>query len=263
MTRQSTPVDVDMAPPTANDAIQQVDERSTRCSASAGERETLEDLPRDSATALTSASSVPARSRVRGPTSNGGAPPFIPATRNSASRNERASTRPLFGSSSATSATDREKRAAAELTDVDVFRQFEYLEDFKLLVCKSHGYAVRNVKRHLEEQHPETKTVNKAAVVRLAGLEIQDPKSVHLPTSPVAPFASLTPPVSGFSCGGTDGECDFVSTSSCNMSRHWKAAHGQGVGRERLKHRKEVELQSFSPPKNQARWFVVDSGIVF
>jgi hypothetical protein len=65
-------------------------------------------------------------------------------------------------------------RARARLTDVDVFRQFEYLEDYKLLICKSHGYAIRNVKRHLEEQHLETKVVNKSAAARLTRLEIHD-----------------------------------------------------------------------------------------
>jgi hypothetical protein len=107
-------------------------------------------------------------------------------------RNEE--TRRQFGSSSTTSATDRETRAVAELTDVDVFRPFEYLEDFKLLVCKLHAHAVRNVKRHLEEHHPEIRAVNNAIAVRLASLKIQGIKPVHLPTSTVTPFASLAPP---------------------------------------------------------------------
>jgi hypothetical protein len=77
---------------------------------------------------------------------------------------------------------------------MDGFRQFEYLEDFELFVCKSHGYAVRNVKRHLEEQHVETKTVNKAATARLTRLEIHDPRAVEIPATPMAPFASLSPP---------------------------------------------------------------------
>jgi hypothetical protein len=111
-------------------------------------------------------------------------------------------------------------RAAAELTDVDVFRQFGYLEDFKLLVCKSHGHAVRNVKRHLEEQHVETEIVNKAAIARLTALEIHDPRAVEVPITLIAPFASLSSLVNGFLCGSEGGKCAFLSINDQSISRH-------------------------------------------
>lgn len=155
---QSTPVDVDTTPPMAHDAIEQRHVRSnTQCSDGAEECDILQDdLLGDSTPVPTSTSSMPAQSRIRSSECNEGSPSFTPVTRQNASRDEQVPTRRLFGPSKKTFATDREVRAAAELTDVDVFRQFEYLEDFKLLVCKPHGYAVRNVKRHLEEQHRET-----------------------------------------------------------------------------------------------------------
>jgi hypothetical protein len=93
-------------------------------------------------------------------------------------------------------------RVPAQFTNVDVFRQFEHLEDYKLLVCKSHGYAICNVKRHLEEQNLETKIVNKSAAARLTRLEIGDPRAIELPEAPLTPSASLSPPVSGYICGG-------------------------------------------------------------
>jgi hypothetical protein len=136
------------------------------------------------------------------------------------SRDKRAPTRQLFGSIQETFARDREMRAAAELTDVDMFRQFEYLEDFKLLVCKSHSHAMRNVKRHLEEQHIETEIVNKAATARFTALEIHDPRAVEVPITLIAPFASLSPPVNGFLYGGKDGKCAFLSTNDQSISRH-------------------------------------------
>jgi hypothetical protein len=255
-TLQSTQMNVGMCPPTADDTMELVSVRSaTPRLAGADEYETLENLPRDSATALTPVSSMSVSLRVWNPTSIEEPPISTPAIRN----DDQVSTRRLSAAPGATFARDQETRAGAELTDVDVFRQFEYLEDFKLLVCKSHGYAMQNVKRHLEERHRETKAVNRAATVRLTGLEIHDLRAVKLPAISMALFYSLSPPISGFFCGGEDGNCRFLSMNEQAMSRHWKTVHGSSKGRERLKHRKEVELQSFTPIKGHSRYFVVDS----
>jgi hypothetical protein len=108
-TLQPTPVDVDMAPPTADDAVEQVSVRSTTpCSARVGESETLEEIPRDSVTALAFALSMPARSRVRSSRSVGRDTSPTSATRQPASRDERAPTRRLFSSSKKKFATDWE-----------------------------------------------------------------------------------------------------------------------------------------------------------
>jgi hypothetical protein len=258
---QYTPEDIDMAAQMAHDDIEQRSVRSnTQCSHGVeGCQLSEEDIPGDSTTVSTSTLPMPTQSRVRSSGSIGRAPPSTLLTRPHASSNEQAPTHRLFGSSKKTFATDQEVRAAASLTDVDVFRQFEYLEDFKLLVCKIHGYAVRNVKRHLEEQHQGTKAVNRAAAARLASLEIHDPRVVNLPVGPIPPFTSLSPPISGFLCGGEDGNCDFLSTSTQILSRHWKNIHGLSKGRERLRYQKEVELQSFTHMRSHSARFIVDS----
>jgi hypothetical protein len=258
---QYTPEDIDMAAQMAHDDIEQRSVRSnTQCSHGVEECQlSEEDIPGDSTTVSTSTLPMPTQSRVRSSGSIGRAPPSTLLTRPHASSNEQAPTHRLFGSSKKTFATDQEVRAAASLTDVDVFRQFEYLEDFKLLVCKIHGYAVRNVKRHLEEQHQGTKAVNRAAAARLASLEIHDPRVVNLPVGPIPPFTSLSPPISGFLCGGEDGNCDFLSTSTQILSRHWKNIRGLSKGRERLRHQKEVELQSFTHMRSHSARFIVDS----
>ena len=261
----STPISVDMSPLTADDTVGSILVRSTSpFSAGAEECGTLQDLPRDSDSAnlLTPAISMPTSSEGRSSASTRVDPLSIPAVTNPTRRGEQLSISRQFAAPRATFAGDRDTRAAAGLTDVDVLRKFEYLEEFKLLVCKSHGYAVRNVKRHLEEQHRETKAVNRAVAQRLTDLEIRDPRTADVPTGPVAPFPSLSPPVSGFFCGDEDGKCGFLSTSSQSLSRHWKATHGASKGSERLKYQRRVELQSFTPMRNDSRRFVVDSRII-
>lgn len=252
-------MDVDLAPTAASETTRQTSPLDAQPPTGTGVCGISESLLGESATVLTPVLSTPARPQNSGRAPDGNILPLTPATQKPTDRNGRASVRQLFDSTYTTFAADQVTRTPIPPTDVDVFRQFQYLEDFKLLVCKSHGHAVHNVRRHLEEQHPETKDANKAAAARLAGLNIHDPKSVNLPAAPIPPLEGLSPPVSGFRCGGTDGQCDFLSISSQKVSRHWKSAHSQGLRSQRLMYRKEVELQSFTHSRNQARWFVVTS----
>jgi hypothetical protein len=62
----------------------------------------------------------------------------------------------LVDSSSEVFGSHRNRGQVVEVrTDgTDLFRQFEYLSGFKLLICKKHGHAIRNVKCHLADFHP-------------------------------------------------------------------------------------------------------------
>lgn len=154
--------------------------------------------------------------------------------------------------------SEEETGAGAEITDIHVLRQFEYLEEFKLLVCKTHGYAIRNVKRHLEDAHRGTKHVNRKVAARLASLEARNPESAVPPTTRTVPFACLSSPVDAYLCGGIDGMCDYISISKQVVSRHWKDVHGQGAAYNTRRHQKRVKVQSFTPANNR-RWFIVES----
>lgn len=58
---------------------------------------------------------------------------------------------------------------------------FEYLTDFKILVCKEHGYGLRNLKRHLLEHHAYHRHMRDAVAEHFAGWEITFPEEVALP----------------------------------------------------------------------------------
>jgi hypothetical protein len=134
---------------------------------------------------------------------------------------------------------------------------FEYLEDHKVLVCKEHGYGLRNVKRHLLEHHTYHRHVRDAVVEHFGGLDIACPEEVLLPTSVGDVIESLQAPRAGLRCDGWEGEaCDFVSTSKDKMSRHcnqhgWRSTPGSRANW------KTVMVQSFCPASQSPRWFVV------
>lgn len=141
-----------------------------------------------------------------------------------------------------------------------LFRQFEYLSDFKLLICKKHGHAIRNVKRHLADFHPESKPANKEAVKRFADLEITAPELVELPAAGITPFLCLVAPVCAYLCTGIDGTCAYISTRDNKIARHWRIVHGDSTKYEKREHCKKVKAQSFCSVKQSPRWFVVHDG---
>jgi hypothetical protein len=49
---------------------------------------------------------------------------------------------------------------------------FEYLSEYKVLVCKEHGFGLRNLKRHLLEQHAYPKNVRDAIIERFGQLNV-------------------------------------------------------------------------------------------
>lgn len=79
---------------------------------------------------------------------------------------------------------------------------YEYLHEYKILVCKEHGFGLRNLRRHLLEQHSYSRYERDAIIERFGNLEIVNPEDASLPRSEVEPFESLLAPKSALRCAG-------------------------------------------------------------
>jgi Lhr-like helicase len=134
---------------------------------------------------------------------------------------------------------------------------FEYLENFKILVCREHGYGLRNLKRHMLEHHAYHRHVRDAIVEHFAACEVACPEEATLPTCAIDPIECLQPPRMGLRCEGWEGEaCGFVSTSKEKMSRHCNQHGWRSVPGDRTNWT-PVMVQSFCPVSQSPRWFVV------
>lgn len=225
---QSTPISVGMSPPLDDSAIRQRFVRSTTpCLASSTELEALGDISGHRA-----AASTPTLSRPPSPLLND----FTKSPQR---------------------ADDMRQAAGNATSTINDAPQVEYLLDFKLLVCKKHGYAIRNIRRLLADLHPESKAANKAAVRKFADIEIATPESVALPTSAIAPFVCLEAPVSAYLCTGVHGTCGYISACDKKLARHWRNVHGNSPKFNKREHCKKVMAQSFCPVKQTPRWFLV------
>jgi hypothetical protein len=71
---------------------------------------------------------------------------------------------------------------------------YEYLHEYRILVCKEHGFGLRNLRRHLLEQHSYSRYARDAIIERFGNLDIVNPEDASLPPSGVEPFESLLSP---------------------------------------------------------------------
>jgi hypothetical protein len=134
---------------------------------------------------------------------------------------------------------------------------FEYLSDYKILVCKEHGFGLRNLRRHLLEQHTYSRHARDVIVERFGSLNIVNPEDAPPPTSVVEPFECLRAPRAALRCAGWAGQaCEFTSTSKERLARHCNE-HGWRSDVGDREHWFRVTVQSFCSASQSPRWFIV------
>jgi hypothetical protein len=124
-------------------------------------------------------------------------------------------------------------------------------------VCKEHGFGLRNLRRHLLEQHAYSRNARDVIIERFASLDIVSPENAPLPTSVVEPFDCLRAPRTALRCAGWAGQaCEFTSTSKERLARHCNE-HGWRSDVGDREHLFRVTVQSFCPASHSPQWFVV------
>lgn len=142
--------------------------------------------------------------------------------------------------------TDDQEAAAIE--------RFQYLREYRLIVCREHGYALRNLDRHLLEYHVYPRTVRKAIAQRFSGVPRVAPENAPLPKAYGPPIEAIEPPRQGFLCDEED--CGFISISRTRIAQHCNG-HGWRSTRGEREHWADVWVQSFCSKSGRQRWFTV------
>jgi hypothetical protein len=142
----------------------------------------------------------------------------------------------------------------------DTSQRFVYLPEVKVLVCKKHGHAIRNLKRHLADFHTDAKIANALTVKECKKFEILAPEKIILPEPGQKPYSCLIPPVDAYQCNGMEEGCTFISVRRETVGRHWKTTHPPCVDIREEKPAKwrRVKVQSFCSVRQSPRWFIVN-----
>jgi superfamily II DNA helicase RecQ len=141
---------------------------------------------------------------------------------------------------------DEEAAAAVET--------FKYLEEHKLIVCREHGYALRNLDRHLVDYHVYPRSIRKTISRLFNGVAFVFPEDAPLPKAYGPPIEHIAPPRVGFLCDET--ECGFISISRTRTAQHCNG-HGWRSSHDEKEHWTRVWVQSFCSKSGKQRWFVV------
>lgn len=119
---------------------------------------------------------------------------------------------------------DTKQRAIASL---------EYLAKHHVLVCKEHGYAVRNLKTYLDRDHSYPTAVKRAVLTHFSNTPLIAPEAAPLPEPNGPPFECLREPVRAFLYDGDeDGSYGTITTrrdgiaKHCNTAYRWHSAVG-------------------------------------
>lgn len=146
----------------------------------------------------------------------------------------------------------------ADINPATAVGHFQYLPEYKVLVCKEHGYGIKNLKRHLQVYHNFRQDTRAAIEAAFGGLDIVEPFDAIPPRSKTSPIESLGPPKRGYLCGGTeDQDCGVLSISRDTIGRHCREAHGWMSTKTDPTNWTSAKMQSFCLTPGKQRWFVV------
>lgn len=87
-----------------------------------------------------------------------------------------------------------------------------YYEEFGVLICRKHSYAVRNLENHLRIYHPGSKKDRKSVIALFQNCTLHEPAAVPLPRPLEAPFDALGKPKRAWIC--EEPECEEISVNS-------------------------------------------------
>jgi len=130
-----------------------------------------------------------------------------------------------------------------------------YKADYRVLICKEHGYALRSLSTHLRDQHSIPAKARKAIVAKYNSYSLPGPKEIPLPPPFGRPFEALAAPVEAFLCDAE--ECGFISKNRSVVAQHCNQAHGWRSSKKDPEHWTDVKVQTFFTRGGFQRYFTV------
>ena len=118
-----------------------------------------------------------------------------------------------------------------------------YEPEYKVLICKEHGYAVRNLCLHLRDAHTVSAEDRRLIVDKYAGLSLAKPVEVPLPPPLGPPFEALGQPIDALICD--EEECGFISINPTKMRMHGNKKHDRRSKEGRREFWTRTKAQTF------------------
>ncbi|KAK3615832.1 hypothetical protein LTR56_026357 [Elasticomyces elasticus] len=131
-----------------------------------------------------------------------------------------------------------------------------YLRDYGVLICRVHGFAVRQLENHLRIAHQGSAKDRREVVGMFTHCRSRAPPTVPLLEPLQEPFEALALPQKAFLCAAP--ECGVISISrdgiriQCNKAHGWRSSAKQRI------YWGQVWVQTFFNAAGPQRYFTVD-----
>jgi hypothetical protein len=97
-------------------------------------------------------------------------------------------------------------------------------DEYGVLICREHGYAVRNLNLHLRDEHATAARIRRRVVKRHASLTLATPADAAVPAPFEAAVNALRPPVNALLCD--EPGCGFANVQLTSMRSHYNKTYG-------------------------------------
>lgn len=130
-----------------------------------------------------------------------------------------------------------------------------YNRTYRVRICVTHGFAVRNLPDHLRDEHTLTRAQRKAILEAHADDVCVRPETVKLPAGLVTPIEGLSPAIEAQQCRGE--RCSYTSPSDDVIRKHANKEHGWRKSPDKPTYWHWVQAQTFFTSGGLVRWFTV------
>ena len=141
------------------------------------------------------------------------------------------------------------------ITVENAHKFLEWLDGYGVLICVTHGYAIRNLSFHLQEYHTGNAAERRAVLELFGRHKIREAKDVPLPPALGVPFGSLGKPVSAFICDRP--ECKHISINRKGIRLHCNQVHNWKSSAKQREHWHSVWVQTFFKSAGLQKYFTV------
>jgi hypothetical protein len=155
----------------------------------------------------------------------------------------------------AVTSDDKALKTGLKITTENASWFLEYHEAFRILICITHGCAVRNLADHLSKNHRGTKKERGEVVKQYKSLALDHAKDVALPPPLGQPFPALGKPQRAFIC--REAECQYISTNRDGIRIHCNKQHGWKSSAEKRECWNPAWVQTFFKSAGLQKYFTV------
>lgn len=143
-----------------------------------------------------------------------------------------------------------------EINAANAHEWLYYNPQYRVLVCRHHQYAVRNLATHLRLEHRVRRKERLLIEGAFRACELVDPMHVSVPPPLENPLDWLGTPVRGYCCDKSG--CSKITVSRDEIRKHCNKAHAWKSTADKPEHWHGVYVQTMFQWKAHRRYFVVD-----